>query len=148
MTDQADPPARALAELVARVAQTLQAGGTGGDDAAARTRAAADVEQLQAIVAQTGAQAERQRTPEGATGLDGFDLARVSGALRVFAGWLRTPTRANEAQAERAMSELQATLGPLVGWDPAREDAARRARYQRAARAALDEIFRDKPDKP
>lgn len=30
MTDPADPPARALAELVARVAQILRPGGTGG----------------------------------------------------------------------------------------------------------------------
>jgi hypothetical protein len=145
MTDQAEPPARALAELVARIAQTLPAGGTSGDaGAAARVQAAADVEELQAIVAQTA----RQRTPDSPARIDGFDLAQVAGALRVFAEWLRTPTRANEAQAERAMSELQATMGPLVGWDPGREDAERRARYQREARATLDEIFRDKPEKP
>jgi len=135
MTGPADP-VRALAELVARVAQTLHAG---GDDAAARTQVAADVEQLQAIVAGTGTTS---------TSPAGFDLAQVAGALQVFAAWLHTPTRANEATAERAMAELQATLGPLVGWDPAREDAARRAGYRQQARAALDEIFRDKPEKP
>jgi len=133
---------RALAELVARVAQTLHAGGAGGpggDDAAARTQVAADVEQLQAIVAGTSTTS---------TSPAGFDLAQVDGALQVFAAWLHTPTRANEVTAERAMAELQATLGPLVGWDPAREDAARRAGYRHEARAALDEIFRDKPEKP
>lgn len=142
MTDEVAPQARALAELVARVAQTLQAGG--GDDAAARTQAAADVEQLQAIVAAT----EQQRAPGSPAGLAGFDLAQIGDALRVFTAWLRTPSAANEAEAERAMAELQVTLGPLVGWDPGREDAARRAQYRQEARAALDEIFRDKPTKP
>jgi hypothetical protein len=41
------------------------------------------------------------------------------------------------------MSELQAALGPLIGWDPAREDDARRAEYRREARAALDNLFPD-----
>ena len=138
MTDPIEPSVRALGELIARVAETL---GAGGDDAAARTRAATDVERLQAIVAETG-----ERRTQGSPA--GGGLAQVSGALRVFAEWLRTPTSANEAQAERAMSELAATVGPLVGWDPAREDAARRAQYRREARAALDEIFADKPEKP
>ena len=138
MTDAAEPSLRALGELIARVTEAMR---TGGDDAAARTRAVADVEQLQAIVAETG----ERRAPGSPAG---FDLAQVSAALRVFAEWLRTPTSANEAQAERAMSELAATVGPLVGWDPAREDAARRAQYRREARAALDEIFADKPEKP
>jgi len=46
------------------------------------------------------------------------------------------------------MTDLAAAVGPLVGWDPAREDAAKRAQYRREARAALDEIFPDKPKKP
>lgn len=136
MTDPVDPQVRTLAELVAHIAQALHAG---GDDAAARTQVAADVAQLQAIVGQT------ERVSGGPAG---FDLAQIAGALGVFAEWLRAPTPANEAGAERAMTDLQATMGPLVGWDPAREDAARRAQYQQEARAALDEIFRDKPEKP
>jgi hypothetical protein len=146
MTDPADPPVRALAELVARIAQTLSAGPT-NNDAAARTQVAADLAQLQAILAETERSPEHRakRAPGSPTG---FDLAQVAAALRVFAEWLRTPTPANEASAERAMTDLQATMGPLIGWDPAREDAARRAQYRREARAALDEIFRDKPDKP
>ena len=137
MTDAAEPSMRALGELIARITEAL---GAGGDDAAARTQVAADVDRLQAIVTEG-----ERRTPGSPAG---FDLAQVSAALRVFAEWLRTPTSANEAQAERAMSELAATVGPLVGWDPAREDAARRAQYRREARAALDEIFADKPEKP
>jgi hypothetical protein len=138
MTEDAEPSLRGLAELIARIAGTLHAG---GDDATARTQAAADVDRLQALVGET----EQQRTPGSPAG---FDLAQVSGALRVFTEWLRTPTAANEAKAERAMSELAATVGPLVGWDPAREDAAKRAQYRREARAALDELFADVPKKP
>jgi hypothetical protein len=137
MTDPTEPPVRALAELVSRIADALRAG---GDEAAARTRVAADVAQLEAIVRQV-----EQRAPGSPAGPAGIDLAQVTGALRVFTEWLRTPTPAHEAQAERAMSDLQATLGPLIGWDPGREDAARRAQYRQEARAALDEIFRDKP---
>ena len=132
--DPADPAIRALGELIARVAEALRAG---GDDAAVRTQAAVEVERLRAIVGEAGA----QRVP-------GFDLAAIARALRVFAAWLAAPTPENEAAAERAMSDLAATVGPLVGWDPAREDAARRAQYRREARAALDEIFGGKPEKP
>src|SRR5262249_18389518 len=107
MTDPIEPSVRALAELIARVAELLHAG---GDDAAARAQAAADVEQMQAVVAQV------QGTPGN---LAGGGIAQIAGALRVFAEWLRTPTSANEAKAERAMSELMVTVGPLVGWDPA-----------------------------
>ena len=137
MTDDAEPSLRVLAELIARIAGAMHAG---GDDAAARTQAAADVDRLQALVGET----EQRRSPGSPAG---FDLAQVSAALRVFTEWLRTPTPANEARAERAMSELAATVGPLAGWDPAREDAAKRAQYRREARAALDEIFADKPKK-
>jgi len=133
VTDAPDRSLRALAELVARVAETLR----GGDDAAARAGAAADVEQLRTIVADAG----------GASAAPGFDLAQVAGALEAFATWLRSPTSASEAEAERAISDLQAAVGPLVGWDPARDDAARRAQYRSEARAALDEIFRDRPRK-
>jgi hypothetical protein len=141
MTEPVDPPVRALAELVTRIAATLHGGGAGADDAGARAQVAADVEQLRAIVDEAGA-------PRAPGSLAGVDLAQVAGALGVFAAWLCAPTPANEAQAERAMAELAAAMGPLVGWDPAREDAARRAQYRQEARAALDEIFRDKPGKP
>lgn len=123
-----------LAELVARIARTMH----GGDDAAARTAAAAEVEQLRQLVART----------TGQIAPAGFDLAQIGDALRLFADWLRAPGPATEAPAERAITDLQAALGPLVGWDPAREDAARRDQYRREARAALDDYFAGKPKKP
>jgi len=126
----APPTGPALADLIARIARTLQA----GDDAAARTKAAREVDELRAAVA--GA------APERAPGaLPGLDLARLADALRVLGEWLRAPTPANEVQAERAMADLQLELGPRLGWDPDREDCARREQYRREARAALDDIF-------
>src|SRR5262249_36589596 len=99
---------------------------------AARTAAAASVEELRALLG------------DAATGsATGFDLAQIADALAVFAEWLRAPTRDREARAERAMSELQAALRPLIGWGPAREDAEQRAHYRREARAALDNLFPD-----
>ena len=139
MTAPGVPPLTALAALIGRIAQIMQTG-QAVDDPTARTTAAASVDDLRALVAETAT---------GAT--PGFDLAQIADALTAFAEWLRAPTRDSEARAERAMSALQAALGPLVGWDPAREDAERRAQYRREARAALDNLFPDglgTPDKP
>jgi hypothetical protein len=121
-----DPALVSVVGLVGRVAQALQA----GDDDAARARAAADLAQLDAWL--------------GTQPATGFDLAQIGGALRLLGDWLRAPTAAHEAAAQGAILELQATLGPRIGWDPTREDAARRAQYRREARAALDALF-DKP---
>jgi len=131
MTAPADPQLAALAALVGRVAQIMKA----GDAPAVRSSAAASVDELRAVLARSA--------PPGAA--PGFDVAQVGDALAAFAAWLRAPTPDREARAERAMFDLQATLGPQLGWDPDREDAARRAQYRREARAALDEIFPDKP---
>jgi hypothetical protein len=132
---EAGPPQGApLPELIARIMRMLQA----GDDPAARAEAAREVDELRAAVAQ----AAPQRAP-GA--LPGVDLALVADALRVFGDWLRAPTPASEAAAEQAIEDLQLRIGPLVGWDPGREDRARREQYRREARAALDEIFDKKP---
>jgi len=154
------PPLHALAELVGRVAQTLH----GGADDAARARTAVDVAELQAIVGRVDHEAASASSPFQAPSVTtpasrsspaapggardprgdlpaGLDLAQIADALRVFGDWLRAPTAAGEAEAERVMTDLQLALGPLIGWDPGREDAARRAQYRRGARAALDDIF-------
>lgn len=134
MAGASPPSLPSLAELIARIARTLQA----GDDAAARAEAARELDELRAAIA--GAEAQRVR---GA--LPGLDLGRLAEALRLLGAWLAAPTPESEAQAERAMADLQLELGPRLGWDPGREDAARREQYRREARAALDEIFDKKP---
>jgi hypothetical protein len=132
----AGAPLREVAELVARVAENLQA----GDDAAVRAQAAADIERLQTFIAQVEQTAQ--------AGLPGFDLAQIGEAIRLLAEWLRAPTAASEASAQRGFAELQATLGPLLGWEPARDAAARRAHFRQEARTSMDNYFRDHPIKP
>jgi hypothetical protein len=118
-----------LAALAGRIAQATAQLAAGGDDGA-RAAAATELAALEQALA---------GIDRGAVG--GLDLAQLGEALRVFGAWLRAPTPAGEATAQAAMADLQAQLGPLIGWDPAREDAARRAQYRQEARAALDEIF-------
>jgi hypothetical protein len=137
MTDSADASLRALADLVARVTQTLRA----GDTPAARTAAAATVEQLRELAGV----AERQRPP-GTPAV--FDAARLTTALAAFADWLRAPTPASEARAQQAMAELQAVFGPLVGAATAGAEEAQREQYRQDARAAIDDYFRANPIKP
>jgi hypothetical protein len=194
MTASGMPPLTALAGLVSRIAQIMQA----GDDPAARTAAAASVEELRTLVRTSSADpdaaisaasnAATSAAPDAAPGTafdaapgaaitaapgaatgaapltatsaapgaaataapgrvtdaaPGFDLGQISNALAIFAEWLRAPTPDLELRAAHAMAELQTALGPLVGWDPAREDADRRAQYRREARAALDDLFPD-----
>jgi hypothetical protein len=137
MTDSTDASLRALADLVARVTQSLRA----GDSPSARTEAAAAVEQLRELA---GA-AERQRPP-GTPAV--FDAARLTTALAVFADWLRAPTPESEARAQQAIADLQAVFGPLVGAATASAEEAQRDRYRQDARAAIDDYFRDNPIKP
>jgi hypothetical protein len=137
MTEPADPSLRTLAELVARVTQTLRA----GDDPAAREQAAADVDQLREVASA----ADRQRAPGVPAA---FDVTRLTAALAVFADWLRAPTPAREAQAQQAMADLQLLFGPLLAPAAARDDAAQRDQYRQDARAAIDDYFRDNPIKP
>ena len=136
MTEPADASLRALAELVARVTETLRT----GDNPAAREQAAADVEQLRELAAA----ADRQRPP-GAPVV--FDLTRLTTALAVFVEWLRAPSPTSEARAQQAIAEIQAIFGPL-GASTVRDDAAQRDEYRQNARAAIDDYFRDNPIKP
>jgi hypothetical protein len=140
MTEPADASLRGLAELVARVTQSLGQTLRAGDDAAARTQAAAEVEQLRELAAA----AERMR-PSGTPAV--VDGALLTTALAVFAEWLRAPTPASEARAQQAIAELQAVFGPLVGATASAEDA-QREQYRQNARAAIDDYFRANPIKP
>ena len=158
MTAPGMPPLTALAGLVSRIAHIMQA----GDDPAARSAAATSVDELRALVRATSADpaaaisaasnpatsaaagAATSAAPGAAIDASpGFDLAQISNALAIFAEWLRAPTPDLELRAAHAMAELQTALGPLVGWDPVREDVERRAQYRREARAALDNLFPD-----
>lgn len=136
MPEPADTSLRALADLVARVTQTLQA----GDNSAARSQAAADLEQLREVAAA----ADRQRAP-GTPAV--FDLTRLTTALALFAEWLRAPSPTTETRAQQAIAELHAIFDPL-GAGTARDEAAQSDQYRQNARAAIDDYFRDNPIEP
>lgn len=136
MTSEIDATLRALSDLVGQVAQTLRA----DDDATARARAASQVDQLRDVLAGLG----RGPLP-GIAAM--FDLAQIREALGKFAASLRAPATEAETEAERAISDLQAMLGPLAGGDPARDDARDREHYRQQASAAIDDYFRDHPIK-
>jgi hypothetical protein len=137
--------ARTLGELIARVAETVR----GGDDPAARARAAGDVEQLRQLVAGlAGTLPGMRAAASGAAGPGGFDLAQIDKALGLLADSLRAPTPANEAEAQRALGDLQAAFGPIVASNPAVDDAERRKQIRQDARSALDDYFASRPKKP
>jgi hypothetical protein len=138
MTDTADDPLRALADLLASVAGTLR----GEDTPETRADAAAQVDRLRELVAHT----DRTR-PAGGRGAALFDLARVGDALRQFAEALRAPTTGNTAAAMQAITDLQSAMG-LTPRPALRDDAAEREHYRLKARAAMDEHFRQHPLKP
>jgi hypothetical protein len=117
------------------------------EDEHARARAAESVERLIESIARTGTAAgravDRQRGPIQQA-LQGVDVTHLAAGLRVFADYLVNPTEENQEQARQIIETLQQTMGPLIGWDPAREQEERRAAIKRDVRASLDEIFRGK----
>jgi len=133
-----------LEEQVASLGQVMQAR---AEDEAARARAAASVEQLIEAIARTGTAAgravEKQRGPIQQA-LRGVDVSHLAAGLRLFADYLAHPTEENQEQARQVIEKLQETVGPMIGWDPKREEEERRAEIKRDVRASLDEIFRGK----
>jgi hypothetical protein len=126
-------PLRALVALLGRFDQTVAR----GDDDQARGEAADQIDQLRAIAA-----AAMQGQPAG-----GLDLARLDHTLAVFAGWLRAPDSTSEAEARRAMADLESAFRPLFEPDPA-ATAAERAHYQRQATASIEAYLRAHPIEP
>jgi uncharacterized protein YoxC len=114
-----------------------------------RKAAAAEAEQLIDTVVRAGTAAgqalEASRAPL-LNALRSMDLQKLADAMRLIAEFIANPTAENEAQAKQLVAKLQATVGPLVGLDPAREDEQRRAQIKADVRKSLDEIFR--PKKP
>lgn len=119
-------PLRALAALIARFDRTA----TGDDDDRARSEAADQIDQLREIAA-----AAMQGRSIG-----GFDVARLDRALAVLVRWLREPSTEAEAEARRAMSDVESAFRPLLDLhlhchaDPA---AAERADDQQRASASI-----------
>lgn len=139
-----DAHVRHVKDSVKQLVQTVQ---IKEQDAALRKQAAAQVEELLDAVAKIGNPAGQAvagaREPIAQT-FRGVDLAKMADGMRVFAEWLAHPNNANKAQAEQLIAQLQHVMGPMVGFDPAREDEERRAQIKKDVQKSLDEIFRGK----
>ncbi len=116
-----------------------------------RKAAAAEVERLIDMFVRTGSAAgkalEKHRDQITAQ-FRSVDLQQVAAGMRVLADWMSNPTVEKEAEAKALMEKLQATMGPLVGYDPKAtqeaEDEKRRAEIKADVKKSLDEIFRPK----
>ena len=96
---------KAIRGHVEKLAALLQAPATGGSDDAARAAAAAELEQLVAVLARAGASLGRR--------LGGLDVGRLADGLRGFAEWLRAPTAEGQARVEGLIAELGGAPVPL-----------------------------------
>ena len=139
-----DTHVRHVKDSVKQLVQTVK---LQEQDAIMRQQAAAQIEQLLDAVTKlqnpAGQAVAGARDPIAQT-FRGVDLAKMADGMRVFAEWLAHPNNQNKAQAEQLVAQLQHTMGPMVGYDPEREDAERRAQIKADVQKSLDEIFRGK----
>ena len=139
---------RHVAELVAQVQAVASSVQADLQAEESRKAAAAEVGRLIDVLARTsgmGGAAMAAHRDTIAKAFAGVDIEKMAQGLRLFADWLQHPTQVNEAEVKQLIEKLQATMGPMVGYDPAREDEARRERIKVDVQSRLDKIFR--PDK-
>lgn len=77
----------------------------------------------------------------------GVELEKMAEGLQLLAAWLRDPTNERAADAQTLIAQLQEAMGTMVGYDPERDEAARRAEIKKDVQASLDNIFRGTPKK-
>ena len=115
-----------------------------------REQTSDEVERLLDGIAQTGTAAGRAVAANRDTiaqAFRGVDLARIADGLQVLVGWMRNPTDDQIGPVQDLITNLQATMGSLAGVDPARQDEQRREQIHQEARAAVEQIFRNKDPK-
>jgi hypothetical protein len=130
---------KAIRAHLERLAALLQAPDAGD---ATRGAAAAELEQLIAVLAKAGARLGPR--------LGNIDVRRLADGLRVFAEWLRAPSPEGQARVEGLVAELQGAPVPLdqlrLGGtiEPLAIEAARRRGLQGAeARHAVERMKRE-----
>ncbi|MBV8759632.1 MAG: hypothetical protein JO257_20250 [Deltaproteobacteria bacterium] len=117
-----------LAKLAASLTALGQALAAGDGDAAARARAA---DELDRVRTQTLA------VPGAPTGL--------VQTLELFAGWLRAPNAENTAAVERFVAALRAVPGGEALWTDQTAEAKRKAELDADVQKSLDEIAAGMP---
>jgi hypothetical protein len=112
-----------------------------------RKQAAAEVERLIDMFVRTGTAAGKaleKHRDQIAAQFRGVDLQQVAAGMRVLADWMANPSAEKEVEAKALLEKLQTTMGPLVGYDPQREEEQRHAEIKANVRKSLDDIFRPK----
>lgn len=115
-----------------------------------RRSTAAEVERLIDMFMRTGTAtgaAVAKNRDAIAKSFRGVDIDKIGAGLRLFADWLQNPSAETETNVKKLIEELQVTMGPIVGFDPKAEEAARSAQIKADVKASLDEIFRGKKKK-
>ena len=121
------------------------------DDQEMRKAVAAEVEKLIDTVSRTGTavgQAVGNQREAITAVFRGVELDKMADGLRLFADYLQDPSEERASKLQALIAQLQQTMGHLVGYDPEREEAERRAAIKRDVKASLDEIFRGKKKPP
>lgn len=112
---------------------------------ASRDQAAVEVEKLVDSVVATGSAAGRALEAQRGPILDAFrtaDLHTAAEGLHLIAEWLSHPSDETRKKVETLVDELQRTMGTVIGYDPAKEDADRRAEIRAGVKDSLDKIFK------
>jgi hypothetical protein len=131
---------KALAKSVERKVQ----------DEEQRKAAGAEVERLVDMLTRTGTAtgaAIAKHRDAITKAFHGVEFQQIAKGLRTFSDWLQNPSSHSEAEVKLLLEDLQTKMGPSVGPDPKRDEAARSAAIKADVKASLDEIFRGKPKK-
>lgn len=117
-------------------------------DDAAKKAAAMQIEEMLETVKQTGTAVGTAIEPYREQIAGAFrraDLQQVGEAMMLIAQYLQSPSEEAKQRAQALVTELEAKLGPLVGYDPEREDAERRAKIRRDVKQQMEAIFAGRP---
>lgn len=111
----------------------------------ARIAAAAEVQRMLDIFARTSAGVSDALAPHRnaiASMFQNVSIDKIADGLRVISDYMKSPTPQNEATAKKLFDDLQATMGPVMSYDPAAADEERRAQIRADVQSRLDKIFR------
>jgi hypothetical protein len=75
----------------------------------------------------------------------GADLSKVGDSLQLIASYMQNPDEETKQRAQSMLADLERTLGPLVGYDPEREDRERRERIRDEVKTSMSKIFANRP---
>lgn len=112
-----------------------------------RKAAATEIETVIDTLIRTGtpiAQAlQKQRDPI-VNAFKVADLQHLAAGMQQLVQWMTTPSAANDTLAKALMEELEKTLGPVFGVNPAAAEQVRVEQMKKDVQKSLDDAFRGK----